>query len=157
MIHVLRLVQPSESSRDEGLGPKRFAGGFTLLEIMVVLLILALLTSIAAPRVTHYLQRAKVQTAQVQVHALGAAVDAFHMDTGRFPTMDEGLRALVDKPSSTRGWDGPYIKKKDSLTDPWGRPYHYRFPGQHGEYDIYTLGSDNAEGGEGEAQDIGNW
>jgi general secretion pathway protein G len=126
---------------------------------MVVLLILALLASIAAPRVTKYLRKAKAQTAKIQVDALSAAVDGFHLDTGRFPTNDEGLKSLVDRPANANAnaWDGPYLKKRDSLIDPWGRPYLYRFPGQHGEYDIYTLGSDNREGGEGDAQDVGNW
>jgi general secretion pathway protein G len=131
--------------------------GFTLLELMVVLLVLALLATIAAPRVTKSLRKAKAQTAKVQVDALGAAVDSFHIDTGRFPTSDEGLKALVDRPSNSLAWDGPYLKKRDSLVDPWGHPYLYRIPGQHGEYDIYTLGSDNREGGDGDAADVGNW
>ena len=131
--------------------------GFTLLELMVVLLILTLLATIAAPRVTQYLRKAKAQTAKIQVDALGAAVDSFHLDTGRFPTSDEGLRALVERPADTSRWDGPYLKKRESLIDPWGHPYLYRNPGQHAEYDLYTLGSDNREGGEGDAADIGNW
>lgn len=132
-------------------------GGFTILELMVVLLILALLGTIAAPQVTKYLRKAKSQTAKVQVDALSAAVDSFHLDVGRFPSSDEGLKVLVDRPSDTAKWDGPYVKKHDSLIDPWGHPYLYRFPGQHGEYDVYTLGSDNREGGEGDAADVGNW
>ena len=140
--------------RDRGRGRR---GGFTLLELMVVLLILALLGTIAAPRVTKYLRKAKAQTAKIQVDALSAAVDSFHLDTGRFPSGDEGLKALLDRPADTATWDGPYLKKRDSLIDPWGHPYLYRFPGQHGEYDVYTLGSDNREGGEGDAADVGNW
>ena len=131
--------------------------GFTLLELMVVLLILALLASIAAPRVTKYLRKAKAQTAKIQVSALSAAVDSFHLDTGRFPTSDEGLKALMERPADTTTWDGPYLKTRDSLTDPWGHAYLYRIPGQHGEYDVYSLGSDNHEGGEGDAADVGNW
>lgn len=131
--------------------------GFTLLELMVVLLILALLATIAAPRVTKYLRKAKTQTAKIQVHALSAAVDSFHLDTGRFPSGDEGLKVLMERPAGSTSWDGPYLKTQDSLVDPWGHPYLYRIPGQHGEYDIYTLGSDNREGGEGDAADVGNW
>jgi general secretion pathway protein G len=131
-------------------------GGFTLLELMVVLVVLALLASIAAPQVTKYLKRAKAQTAKVQVDALSAAVDAFHLDVGRFPTTEEGLRALVDRPANARAWDGPYLKKRESLLDPWGHPYRYRIPGQHGEYDIYTLGSDNVTQGEVRRQDNAN-
>lgn len=136
---------------------RRRRGGFTLLELMVVLLILALLGTIAAPRVTKYLRKAKAQTAKIQVDALSAAVDSFHLDTGRFPTSDEGLKVLMDRPGDIATWDGPYLKKRDSLIDPWGHPYLYRIPGQHGEYDLYSLGSDNREGGEGDAADVGNW
>lgn len=131
------------------------ARGFTLLELMVVLLILALIASIAAPQVTKHLRKAKVETAKIQVEALGAAVDSFNIDNGRFPTTEETLKALVERPEGLKTWDGPYIKKKDSLIDPWGEPYHYRHPGTGREYDIYSLGSDKKEGGEGEASDVG--
>jgi general secretion pathway protein G len=131
--------------------------GFTLIELMVVLLILALLTSIAAPRVTKYLSKAKAQAAKIQVDALGAAVDAYVLDMGRPPLASEGLQALLDPPQSAADWGGPYIKKRDSLKDPWGRPYRYRQPGQHGDYDIFTLAADDREGGQGDASDIGNW
>ena len=131
--------------------------GFTLLELMVVLLILGLLTSIAAPRVAKYLRKAKADTARIQVEALGAAVDSFNLDNGRFPTGDEGLKALVDRPQGLPTWDGPYIKKQDSLIDPWGKPYLYRTPGRKGDFDVYSLGSDQREGGEGDARDVGNW
>lgn len=131
--------------------------GFTLLELMVVLLILALLASIAAPRVTKYLRKAKTDTAKVQVSALAAAVDSFHLDTGRLPSNEDGLKALVEKPSGLTAWDGPYVVKRSSLIDPWGEPYQYRMPGKEVEFDVYSLGGDQKEGGEGEAADIGNW
>jgi general secretion pathway protein G len=131
--------------------------GFTLLELMVVLLILALLASIAAPRVAKYLSKAKIETAKVQVEALGAAVDSFNLDNGRFPTESEGLLALVDRPDGLSSWDGPYVRKRGSLTDPWGKPYRYRLPGRASEFDVYTLGADEQEGGEGDSRDIGNW
>jgi general secretion pathway protein G len=134
-----------------------FTAGFTLVELMVVLLILAMLATIAAPRVTKYLGKAKTQTAKVQVEALSAAVDAFIIDVGRAPSEAEGLQSLVSAPSGISNWDGPYIKKSASLMDAWGRPYRYRQPGQHGEYDVYTLGADDKEGGESDASDIGNW
>ncbi len=136
---------------------RTIANGFTLIELMVVLLILAMLTTIAAPRVTKYLRKAKTETAKIQVEALSGAVEAFHLDIGRFPSNAEGLQALITTPAEAAKWDGPYIKKKDSLTDPWGHSYLYRIPGQHGEYDIYSLGADAKEGGEGDDQDIGNW
>jgi general secretion pathway protein G len=124
---------------------------------MVVLLILGLLASIAAPRVAKYLRKAKTETAKIQVDALGAAVDSFNLDNGRFPTTEEGLKALMEAPQGLSSWDGPYIKKRESLTDPWGKPYLYRLPGRNGDFDIYTLGSDQREGGEGDARDVSNW
>lgn len=135
----------------------RIWSGFTLLELMVVLLILALLASIAAPQVIKHLRKAKSQTAKVQVQALAAAVDSFHLDNGRYPTNAEGLKSLVDRPPNALSWDGPYIQRRDSLIDPWGTIYFYKTPGRAGEFEIYTLGSDHREGGEGDAQDIGNW
>lgn len=131
--------------------------GFTLLEVMIVLLILALLASIAAPQVIKHLRKAKTETARIQVEALGASLDFFQLDVGRYPTQDEGLRALVERPGNEARWDGPYVKKASSLTDPWGEAYAYRRPGQHGEFDLYTLGADKKEGGEGESHDVGNW
>lgn len=133
------------------------AWGFTLIELMVVLLILAMLATIAAPRVSKYLGKAKTQTAKVQVEALSAAVDAFILDVGRPPSDAEGLNSLINAPSSASNWDGPYIKRSASLIDAWGRPYRYRQPGQHGEYDVYTLGADDKEGGASDDGDIGNW
>jgi general secretion pathway protein G len=124
---------------------------------MVVLLILALLTAIAAPRVTKYLGKAKSQTAKIQVDALSAAVDAFVLDVGRPPSSSEGLKALIAQPPELQAWDGPYIKKRDSLIDPWGQPYLYRQPGEHSEYDIFTYSADKREGGKADATDVGNW
>jgi general secretion pathway protein G len=131
--------------------------GFTLVELMVVLLVLVMLATIAAPRVTKYLRKAKQQTAKVQVEALSSAVEGFHLDMGRYPTQEESLLGLVQPPAEPGSWDGPYIKKRESLIDPWGRPYLYRRPGQHGDFDIYTFGADGKEGGDGDDRDIGNW
>jgi general secretion pathway protein G len=122
---------------------------------MVVLLILALIASIAAPQVTKHLRKAKMETAKIQVDALGAAVDSFNIDNGRYPTTEESLKSLVEQPAGLATWDGPYIKKKESLVDPWGEPYHYGHPGTGKEYDIYSLGSDKKAGGEGDAADVG--
>jgi len=132
----------------------RATAGLTLLELMVVLLILAMLTTIAAPRVTKYLARAKTQSARIQVDALSAAVDAFHLDVGRFPTQEEGLSALIEKPTDADGWDGPYLRKRQSLIDPWQHAYRYRRPGERSDYEVLSFGADDREGGEGDAADV---
>jgi len=144
-------MAPFRSSRDA------CSRGFTLLELMVVLLILAMLASIAAPQVIKHLRKAKQDTARVQVDALAASLDFFQLDLGRYPTQKEGLEALVERPAKEPKWDGPYIKKEASLVDPWGEPYLYGVPGRRGEYDLYTFGANKKEGGEGESRDVGNW
>ncbi len=148
------------SLSDRSLGESRARGregGFTLLELLVVLIILTLLATIAAPQVLNYLGGAKTDTAKIQINNLGSALDLFRLDAGRYPTEDEGLRALVERPQTGERWRGPYVKKQDSLIDPWGAPYVYVFPGQHGEYDLYSLGADKSEGGTDEDQDVTSW
>lgn len=131
--------------------------GFTLIELLVVLLILGLLASIVAPNVMSRLAGAKSKTARVQIEELGAALDLYYLEAGRYPTSDEGLKALVEKPVDTTAWNGPYLKKSNIPNDPWGNVYHYESPGSHGPYDLFSLGADNAEGGEGENADIQSW
>ena len=131
--------------------------GYTLVELLVVLAILGLLVALAAPRVIKYLGTAKTDTARIQIEKLGGVLDLYRLEIGRYPTEQEGLESLVDRPPELDAWNGPYLKNRDSLTDPWGTPYAYRSPGEHGEYDLYTLGADGKEGGEGEDQDITNW
>jgi general secretion pathway protein G len=131
--------------------------GFTLLEMLVVLAIMGLLAAIVAPQVLKYLGSSRTQTAKVQIQNITAALELYRLDVGRYPTSEEGLSGLVAAPSSASGWNGPYLQKPSALKDPWDQPYLYRVPGQHGEVDVYTLGSDKAEGGTGEAKDVGNW
>jgi general secretion pathway protein G len=131
--------------------------GFTLLELLVVLAILGLLAAIVAPQVLRYLGTSRTQTAKVQIENISASLDHFQLDVGRYPTPDEGLEALVKPPPSAPNWNGPYLKKESALVDPWGQKYFYVIPGKHGDVDVYTLGSDHAEGGTGEAKDVGNW
>lgn len=134
----------------------RHVGGFTLVELLVVLAILGLLAGLVGPRVIGQLGGAKSKSAAVQIADLEAAIDLFRVDVGRYPTEQEGLDALVVKPQTASTWNGPYLRK-GLPKDPWGNPYRYRFPGQHADYDVFSFGADDAPGGEGENADIGNW
>ncbi len=150
-IHHPRRRAARERARSRG------EEGFTLLELLVVLAIMGLLAAIVAPQVLKYLGSSRTQTAKVQIQNISTALELFKLDVGRYPTQEEGLAALVTAPQTATGWNGPYLQKSTALMDPWGQPYLWRIPGQHGEADIYTLGSDKAEGGSGEARDVGNW
>jgi general secretion pathway protein G len=131
--------------------------GFTLLELLVVLAIMGLLAAIVAPQVLKYLGSSRSQTAKIQITNINSALQLFKLDVGRMPTEAEGLKALTTAPPSAPDWSGPYLQSDTALRDPWGQPYLYKAPGQHSEVDVYTLGSDKAEGGSGEAKDVGNW
>lgn len=131
--------------------------GFTLLELLVVLVILGMLAGLVGPRVMKYFSGARSDTTRLQITDLSTALDMYKLEVGRYPTTDEGLEALVQKPADASRWNGPYLKKKQVPKDPWGQDYHYRFPGEHGEIDLYSLGADNAEGGDGENKDIVSW
>lgn len=133
------------------------SAGFTLVELLVVLAILGMIAAIAVPQTLGYLGRAKSNTAGIQLENLGAVLDLYRLDVGRYPSESEGLDALVNPPADIGNWAGPYLKKSSSLLDPWDKPYQYRFPGQHGEYDLFTLGADGQEGGEGENRDRVSW
>lgn len=134
----------------------RSQAGFTLMELLVVLAILGLLMSLVGPRVLNQLGGAKVKTAAIQIKDLEQSLEMYKLDTGRYPSTDEGLVALVKKPGNASGWNGPYLKS-DVPLDPWKREYHYKFPGDHGELDIYSYGQNGSPGGEGEDVDVGNW
>jgi general secretion pathway protein G len=130
--------------------------GFTLIELMVVVVILGLLAAFVAPRFFGKLSTAKLKAAKVQIEMFGTALDGFRLDVGRYPTTEEGLKALREKPSGADKWEGPYLPKEIPL-DPWGNAYVYRSPSEHGDYDIISYGLDKAEGGEGENQDVVSW
>ncbi|QGU32007.1 type II secretion system major pseudopilin GspG [Thermochromatium tepidum] len=132
-------------------------GGFTLVELLVVLAILGLLAGLVGPQVMKFLGSSKSKTAKLQIEDLSSALDLYRLELGRYPTESEGLKALVENPGNMPGWNGPYLKKKEVPKDPWGFEYQYRFPGEHGSFDIWSLGADNREGGEGENADIKSW
>ncbi len=136
---------------------KRSERGFTLLELLVVLAILGLLAAVVGPQVIKYLGSSKTQTAAVQTKNVAASLELFRLDAGRYPTPEEGLNALIKAPPSVPVWNGPYLPQASALIDPWGNPYAFKTPGDHGEIDVFSLGSDKAVGGTGEAKDVGNW
>ncbi len=137
--------------------PRRRERGMTLIELLVVLLILALIAAFAVPRVMKYLGGARGNAAAIQVDRLGGILDLYRLDVGRYPRTDEGLQALLEAPTDAERWNGPYVKKKNSLIDPWGKPYEYLSPGDQGEYDLFTLGADGLNGGDGEDADVVSW
>jgi general secretion pathway protein G len=130
--------------------------GFTLIELLVVLAILAMLAAIVVPRVFRNLDKAKVNTAKTQIAAFESAISAYRLDVGSFPTTDQGLQALRAQPGGVENWDGPYLPK-DIPPDPWGHPYVYRCPSEHGDYEIISYGADGREGGDGFNKDIESW
>lgn len=129
--------------------------GFSLMELMIVMVILGLLASLVGPAMFKKLGTAKQKTAKTQIAMLMTALDAYRLDIGHYPTQQEGLDALVVN-SGEEKWDGPYLKKGVPM-DPWDKEYHYQNPGEHGEMDIFSLGADNKEGGEKEDADVGSW
>jgi general secretion pathway protein G len=135
---------------------KRGENGFTLIEIMVVVIIIGLLAALVGPRLFGKVSSAKQKAAKAQIELFGTALDIFRVDVGRYPTTEEGLKALREQPSGMEEWQGPYLPK-EILLDPWGRPYIYKSPGEHGDYDLISYGRDGVQGGEGEDEDIVSW
>ncbi|MBS1219646.1 MAG: gspG [Proteobacteria bacterium] len=138
------------------ISPPRKAAGFTLLELLVVLVILGLLVGIVAPRFFGQVGKSEVKVAKAQIRSLEDALDQYRLDIKRYPTTEQGLAALNSQPTGEARWQGPYLKKVVP-DDPWGNPYQYRSPGEHGEIDLFSLGKDGQPGGTGENADIANW
>lgn len=130
--------------------------GFTLIELLVVMVIIGLLAALVTPRFLRQEEKAKVKVARAQIELLGTALDTFRIDVGRYPTSQEGLEALRRRPGGLERWDGSYLKKEVPL-DPWGKPFVYRSPGEHGPYDLVSHGADGLPGGEGNDRDITSW
>lgn len=143
------------ASRDLLFMPLR-ARGFTLLELLVVIVIIGLLAGLVAPRYFEQLGKSNTKIARAQIDSLEKALDQYRLDVGHYPSTEQGLPALMAKPNNEERWQGPYLKKA-LPNDPWGKPYLYKAPGEHGEFDLYSLGSDGQAGGSGEAADVGNW
>ena len=131
--------------------------GFTLVEILVVITIIGLIMALVGPRVLNYLAESKVKAAKIQIESLSSALDLFYIDVGRYPSTSEGLTALAQPPGGIQSWNGPYLRSGTVPNDPWGHVYIYRSPGEHGAFDIISLGSDGQEGGTGTAADVVSW
>ena len=136
--------------------PSRAHGGFTLLELVMVLVIIGVILAMVGPRVFNSLGRASSERAKVQIEQIGSALELYKLDVGRYPTTQEGLGALLAAPSGVANWNGPYIKDAKLLKDPWTRDYVYRSPAEKGGYDLLSLGADGKEGGDGENRDVRN-
>lgn len=141
------------SFRSQLLGIQR---GFTLLELLVVMVIIGLLAGYVGPKYFAQIGKSEVKAARAQIDALEKALDHYRLDVGRYPNGEQGLAALNKRPASESRWQGPYLRK-EVPADPWGGAYQYVHPGEHGEFDLFSLGKDGKPGGEGEAADIGNW
>jgi general secretion pathway protein G len=156
----LIIVQPiSQTCRHLPRPPRRApraARGFTLLELLVVIVIIGLLAGLVAPRYFDQIGKSNTKVAKAQIDSLEKALDQYRLDVGRYPTTDAGLASLYTKPQNVEKWDGPYLKKPAPM-DPWGNAYLYKSPGDHGDYDLASYGSDGKPGGSGEASDVTSW
>lgn len=134
----------------------RYIQGFTLLELLVVMVIIGLLAGYVGPKYFSQIGKSEIKAARAQIDALGKALDQYRLDVGTYPSTEQGLSTLVVRPPNESRWDGPYLQK-DAPDDPWGNPYVFVMPGEHGEYDLVSYGKDGMPGGDGEAGDITNW
>ena len=131
--------------------------GMTLIEILVVLTLIGVVLGIVGGNFIGRGEKAKADAAKIEIGQIGQTLDLFKLEIGRYPTAQEGLQALISAPAGVNNWNGPYWKKAQVPTDPWGNEYRYAAPGQHGAYDLISLGADGKEGGEGPNKDITNW
>lgn len=135
---------------------KKYGTGFTLLELLVVMVIIGLLAGYVAPRYFSQVGKSEIKMTRAQIDAFEKALETYRLDVGHYPNAGQGLEALMDAPAGEANWQGPYLKRAVP-SDPWGQPYHYRYPGAHGDYDLLSTGSDRQPNGSGEGADIGNW
>jgi general secretion pathway protein G len=135
---------------------KRRDRGFTLIELLIVMVILGLLAALVGPRMFGKVGKSRQKAAKAQITLFETALDTYKLDTSKYPTTSQGLEALRTQPSGVERWDGPYLPKAVPM-DPWGHPYEYRYPGEHGDYDIISYGADGSPGGDEENMDIVSW
>jgi len=150
----IQIARTKLSRRARRYGDRQ--AGFTLVELLVVLVILSLIMGLVGPRVLSYLSDSRVKAAKLQIDLLSAALDLFYLDTGRYPSKSEGLDVLIERRPSVEHWNGPYLQQNALPLDPWGNPYEYRIPGDTTAYEIVSLGADGREGGTDDASDITN-
>ncbi len=131
--------------------------GFTLLELLVVLGIIAMLAGLVGPQVMKHMGESKIKAAKVQIEDLAQTLDMYKLDVGSYPTSEQGLNALIENPGDIQRWNGPYLRKSKIPLDPWNNEYRYSSPGEHGKFDIASFGADGKEGGEGEDRDLNSW
>ncbi|HSK30945.1 MAG TPA: type II secretion system major pseudopilin GspG [Candidatus Limnocylindria bacterium] len=145
-------------TRNSKLGTRNSSAsaGFTLVELIVVVIIIGLLAGLVVPQFIRQEEKATAKAAKAQIELLGTALDTYRLDVGRYPSTQDGLQALTQRPGGVERWDGPYLKK-EVPADPWGKPYVYKSPGDHGPYDIISYGADGVPGGEGNNRDITSW
>lgn len=135
---------------------RKDAAGFTLLELLVVMVIIGLLAGYVAPKYMSQIGKSEIKAAKAQIDSLEKSLDQYRIDTGHYPNQQQGLNALVTRPADESKWDGPYLRKGLPL-DPWGHSYVYKIPGEKGDFDLVSYGKDGQSGGSAEAADIGNW
>jgi general secretion pathway protein G len=157
--HEQSIERDSHTARGACASKTRHQDGFTLVEILVVITIIGLIMSLVGPRVLNYLSESKVKAAAIQIQSFESALDLYYLDLGRYPSSSEGLAALVQRPGGAAAWNGPYLKNNSLPNDPWGHPYKYRSPSEHGPYEIISFGSSGLEGGTGTgtAANIKSW